>query len=229
MSVCKCCGKKLGILAGLNMLSEEYNEPICDACFYKFKTQLNILGQSKDIYSLEVNYENTIVLIRKCDFPEDAIKYILLYVESLKQAITKKLQQYIVEQSEETLRIEKELEQKLHLKKLLDNHKMTTGYTFDGYRIKSYNGVISGSVVLGTGFLSELGASISDLFGSQSELFSDKLETAREMALKNLVKKSIQNSGNAIIGIDFNYITFLNNMIGVVANGTSVVIEKIIE
>lgn len=115
----------------------------------------------------------------------------------------------------------------LQFKRLMDNHLMTTGYYFDGYRIKGYNGVISGSVVLGTGFLSEFGASISDLFGSQSELFSDKLETARELALKNLVKKSAQNSGNAIIGIDFDYITFSNNMIGVVANGTSVVVEKI--
>ena len=80
---------------------------------------------------------------------------------------------------------------------------------------------------MGTGFLSELGASISDLFGSQSEMFSMKLETARESALKNLVKKSVQSGGNAIIGIDFDYITFSNNMIGVVANGTSVEIEPI--
>lgn len=41
------------------------------------------------------------------------------------------------------------------------------------------------------------------------------------------MKKSAQNSGNAIIGIDFDYITFSNNMIGVVANGISVVVEKI--
>jgi uncharacterized protein YbjQ (UPF0145 family) len=54
-----------------------------------------------------------------------------------------------------------------------------------------------------------------------------KLETARESALKNLVKKSVQSGGNAIIGIDFDYITFSNNMIGVVANGTSVEIEPI--
>ena len=80
---------------------------------------------------------------------------------------------------------------------------------------------------MGTGFLSELGAGISDLFGSQSEMFSMKLETARESALKNLVKKSVQSGGNAIIGIDFDYITFSNNMIGVVANGTSVEIEPI--
>ena len=37
----------------------------------------------------------------------------------------------------------------------------------------------------------------------------------------------IDKGGNAIIGIDFDYITFSNNMIGVVANGTAVRIEKL--
>ena len=32
---------------------------------------------------------------------------------------------------------------------------------------------------------------------------------------------------NAVIGVDFDYLTFSNNMIGVVANGTAVNIEKI--
>lgn len=227
MATCKCCDKKLGLLVGSNKLSDEYDEPMCDGCFYKFKTQLNIVEQSKDKYCLEINYENAVATIKKCNFSEDSTNYILSFAESLKQTVLDKLQQDIVNKTEEALRVEKEVEQKLQFKRLMDNHLMTTGYYFDGYRIKGYNGVISGSVVLGTGFLSEFGASISDLFGSQSELFSDKLETARELALKNLVKKSAQNSGNAIIGIDFDYITFSNNMIGVVANGTSVVVEQI--
>ena len=39
--------------------------------------------------------------------------------------------------------------------------------------------------------------------------------------------KSADKGGNAIIGVDFDYITFHGNMIGVVANGTSVIIEKV--
>ena len=42
-----------------------------------------------------------------------------------------------------------------------------------------------------------------------------------------MILKSHELGGNAIIGVDFDYITFGNNMIGVVANGTSVVIEEI--
>jgi uncharacterized protein YbjQ (UPF0145 family) len=41
-----------------------------------------------------------------------------------------------------------------------------------------------------------------------------------------LIEKSVLVGGNAIIGVDFDYIMFSNNMIGVVANGTSVIIEE---
>ena len=103
---------------------------------------------------------------------------------------------------------------------------MTTGYDFVGYKIKKYIGIVSGQVVLGTGFLSELSASYSDFFGVQSQKFATKLEQAKNAALGILSEKSNNMGGNAIIGVDFDYITFHGNMIGVVANGTSVVIEE---
>ena len=44
--------------------------------------------------------------------------------------------------------------------------------------------------------------------------------------MNQLKENSILKGANAIIGIDIDYITFSNNMIGVVANGTTVIIEK---
>ena len=104
---------------------------------------------------------------------------------------------------------------------------LTTGYEFSGYRITKYNGIVSGQVVLGTGFLSEFSASFSDFFGSESYKFADKLEAAKNAAVERMVEKSIDAGGNALIGVDFDYITFHGNMIGVVANGTSVIVEKL--
>jgi uncharacterized protein YbjQ (UPF0145 family) len=49
----------------------------------------------------------------------------------------------------------------------------------------------------------------------------------KDAAIKKLTLKSAEKGGNAIIGIDFDYLTLISNMIGVVANGTSVKIEKI--
>lgn len=109
---------------------------------------------------------------------------------------------------------------------IIDNYMLTTGYDFDGYNIAKYIGVISGQVVLGTGFLSEFTASFADFFGVQSDKFATKLEEAKNAAVEKLIIKSAEKGGNAIIGVDFDYITFHGNMIGVVANGTSVVVEK---
>ena len=41
-----------------------------------------------------------------------------------------------------------------------------------------------------------------------------------------MLVNAYEKGGNAVIAIDFDYITFQNNMIGVIANGTSVVIER---
>ena len=82
---------------------------------------------------------------------------------------------------------------------------------------------------MGTGFASEFSASFSDFFGNSSDMFSNKLRQAKEAALEKLILKSVEVGGNAIIGVDFDYITFTGNLIGVVANGTSVLIEKLPE
>lgn len=107
------------------------------------------------------------------------------------------------------------------------NHMLTSGYNFEGYKITSYNGIVSGEIVMGTSFLSEFSASITDFFGSASEEFSIKMMQAKEMATSRMIDSSVAKNGNAIIGVDFDYTTFGNNMIGVSANGTSVVIEKV--
>lgn len=103
---------------------------------------------------------------------------------------------------------------------------LTTGFSFEGHTIRRYAGVISAQVVMGTGFLSELSASVSDFLGEENDAFAKKMERAKDAALTKLIEKSIEKGGNAIIGVDFDYITFSSNMIGVVTNGTSVVIEK---
>lgn len=80
----------------------------------------------------------------------------------------------------------------------------------------------SGEVVLGTGFLSEFSAAFNDFFGTQSNSFSNKLDGAKSAAIDKLLEKAVARGANAVIGIDFDYITFVNNMLGVIANGTLV-------
>ena len=109
----------------------------------------------------------------------------------------------------------------------IDSHQLTTAYSFEGYKITAHHGIISGDAVLGTGFASEFSAAFSDFFGTKSDAFAEKMIEVKNAAKQRLIIQSVQLGGNAIIGVDFDYVTFGNNMIGVSANGTSVTIEKI--
>jgi len=51
----------------------------------------------------------------------------------------------------------------------------------------------------------------------------------KNAAKQRLIIQSVNLGGNAVIGVDFDYINFSNNMIGVSANGTSVTIEEMEE
>lgn len=224
--VCINCGKKIGLmvkeppleLCGGHVLCDDCAEPIRRRIgkLYNLKTtaefneaKAEILQECKKHYSATVT-----------DAVEERINDI--YTNSLRT----QLEPEVV--AEENAQIEKaKREADLAFKKLAENQMLTTGYDFSGYKITKYTGIISGEVVLGTSFLSEFSASLSDLLGSQSWAFADKLDTAKKAAIDKLTYKSAEKGGNAVIGIDFDYITFANNMIGVVANGTSVVIEKI--
>lgn len=65
---------------------------------------------------------------------------------------------------------------------------LTSGYNFEGYRIKKYLGFCSGECALGTGFLSSLGAGIADILGSNSTAYKEKLAKAKSMAISELEK-----------------------------------------
>ena len=123
------------------------------------------------------------------------------------------------------------IEQDMEVNQFFDpnvkEHKLTTGYNFENHRITKYNGIVSGEVVLGTGFLADFKASFSDLFGTESKSYSNKLKEAKRLAIYDMITESLTLKGNAIIGITYNYVTFTGNMIGISVTGTSVNIEEI--
>ena len=74
-----------------------------------------------------------------------------------------------------------------------------------------------GETALGTGMFSEFFAGAADFFGTTSNKFADKLETAKNYAISALQEK-VRNAGaNAIIGLDVDYNMFMSNLIGVIA------------
>lgn len=114
---------------------------------------------------------------------------------------------------------------------------ITSGFNFEGYRITKYSGYISGDDVVqvdrGLDFLISRGT-------DTGSALSDALVKIRRNALRELKKAAYDLGCNAVIGVDFDYITLdpqTANIMGgttympyvfcVTANGNAVVIEKI--
>nr|WP_300838940.1 heavy metal-binding domain-containing protein [uncultured Acetatifactor sp.] len=123
-------------------------------------------------------------------------------------------------------RKQKALEIQRQYSERLENHMLTTGFSFEGYQIDKYFGIVTGETIMGTGYFSDLGASIADFFGVEASEYSQKLHAAKQAALSIMVKNSTDLGGNAIIGISYELMVFSGNMMGVSVTGTSVKIEK---
>ncbi|MBQ8143690.1 MAG: YbjQ family protein [Butyricicoccus sp.] len=197
---CLNCGKKIGTFSNDPFILSE-NHLICYECSEPIKHLTNALY---DVKTKDEFQRIASEILTKSDalFEPSVVKEIEGKIKSILSKNT-----YI--HSEDVI-----------------NYMMTTGSYFEGYEIKKYLGIVSGQVVLGTGFLSEFTAAFADFFGAKSDQFANKLESAKQAAVRRLVLKSEKLGGNALIGVEFDYITFAANMIGVVANGTSVIIEE---
>lgn len=110
-------------------------------------------------------------------------------------------------------------------RKEVKEHLLTNGFTFENKHIIQYIGLVSGEIVIGTGFISDFKANISDLFGIESQAYSDKIKQSKKAALYDMIIESVELGGNAVIGISYDFVLFSGNMIGVSVNGTSVKVK----
>lgn len=213
MANCGMCGKKMGLLE--NQYSEFQDDAgVCIQCHNTLKTVIypdivNMVneGQSDEAIMGSIKSKHA-SLVGNVIYLEKYIEHILIKLRGIDPDEEKRARLY-------------ELQQKA------DSMKITSGYTYEGYKINEYIGMISGETVIGTGLFSEFLASIDDLYGMESNSFSGKMRKVKENALIKLKMHAATVGANAIIGVDFDYITFSSNMIGVSANGTAVVIEKV--
>lgn len=118
----------------------------------------------------------------------------------------------------------------------LANIIITSGFTFDGYTITKYSGYISGdhAIEISRGTQGWFGGGVTNV----SQALMGSLVNLRREALAELKESAMALGCNAIIGVDFDYITLqpetrdkqgnqvlLNYVFGVTANGNAVVIE----
>lgn len=114
---------------------------------------------------------------------------------------------------------------------------ITSGFSFDGYRIVKYSGYISGDDAV------QISRGREGLFSSATdvgEALMSSLVSIRRKALSELKEAAYELGCNAVIGVDFDYLTldpetvnagggtlYLPYVFGVTANGNAVVIEPV--
>lgn len=199
---------------------------ICDKKF-AFMESKSILGYGMgDNETCDVCHEHKDNLRGNAEERKAAIEYLSEKIN--RPDIDPAVKEYILQafkSDEEKSKEQEEIKQRTE--RMHGEGLMTSGYNFEGYRITAYKGLVSGEVVLGTGMFSEMFASFSDLFGTESDAFQEKMIKAKKAAQARLLNQVIKVGGNAVIGVDYDYVTFANNMMGLSANGTAVIVEKI--
>ena len=196
-------------------------------------------GFDKDDFEQWVEHEKSIKKRYDDIVDSDVERAIELYKEYYYE---KQLNEYDSKTEEEKAEIQAAIisaEENKEKQQFIANMLITSGFNFDGYTITKYSGYISGDDAVSiprTGFFSA---------NNNCQNLTDALVKIRRQALKELKEAAYDLGCNAVIGVDFDYITlepehgdtilgtsastrtiYEPYVICVTANGNAVVIEK---
>ncbi len=173
------------------------------------------------------------VFIKKNNLPykETLFGEVIIEDDNIKECVNK-YKQYLIELPRKMAEKEFENEKK---KKAMAEMLITSGFNFDGYTITKYSGYISGDDAIAV----DRGISIFGEDGKVKDKLMESLVTIRRNALRELKEAAYALGCNAVIGVDFDYLTldpqtanivggttYQPYVFGVTANGNAVVIEK---
>ena len=220
---CMNCEKTMKLIDSNTISINGKYYDVCNKCYEQINKMHNLVKNSKTSDELLKNKEKVFIILNDEQYNDLIKENILNFLIPLSE---KRIKDSEEKKKADIALQEAKAKQKKEFIEKVKHFKVTSGYNFEGYNIKNYIGIVSGEVVIGTGYFSEFLASASDLFGTTSTAFSDKMGLVKDKALEILIQKAISKGANAVIGIDFDYLTFANNMMGVSANATAVVIEE---
>lgn len=105
---------------------------------------------------------------------------------------------------------------------------ITTTESVEGRRITGYLGIVSGEAVMGTNFLRDFFASITDVLGGRSGSYEKELRRAKASAIEEMAEEAKDLGADAVVAVDLDY-EFMGagdrSMLMVTANGTAVKLE----
>ncbi len=99
---------------------------------------------------------------------------------------------------------------------------VTTTPDIQGQTIREYLGIVVGESILATNILRDIMAGLRDVVGGRSGAYEQKMQEARDIAVKEMMEKAQAMGADAVVGVDIDYETIGNNMLMVSASGTAV-------
>ncbi len=106
---------------------------------------------------------------------------------------------------------------------------ITTGPSFEGYRITEYKGIVFEETIAGIGLetvVKSVGDILAPFTGSQMYAYTERINELKTKLINSLMVKASLLGANAIIAIDFENTFPANNAIMISANGTAVIVER---
>jgi len=99
---------------------------------------------------------------------------------------------------------------------------VTTTHDIQGRLVQEYLGIVIGETIVATSIFRDVMAGLRDIVGGRSGAYEQKMQEARDTAIREMTERAEALGADAIVGVDIDYETVGNNMMMVSASGTAV-------
>jgi uncharacterized protein YbjQ (UPF0145 family) len=103
---------------------------------------------------------------------------------------------------------------------------VTTTFSFEGYRIKEYRGLVRGITVRSPTIAQGIMGGLKNIIGGQIGAYTQMCEQTRKQAYDLMVQHATELGANAVVGLRYDASDVVERATEVLCYGTAVVIEK---
>jgi len=106
---------------------------------------------------------------------------------------------------------------------------VTTTFSFEGYRIREYKGVVRGIIVRAPTIAQGIVGGLKGLIGGQIGAYAEMCEQARQQAYELMIQHAAEAGANGVVGLRYDASEVGGKAVAteVLCYGTAVVIETI--
>lgn len=229
---CYFCGKTIGFLDGYKQLNGT-NDCICPKCDDLVSDYINRMWNSSDIEEINTIKDEAVGFLasKKYSIPQadKLIEYVYREYNSIQKKCEEKKKGDSSQQEQLYSNLSPETNES-NCRMINKDFIAVTSNRIEGYRIKEYRGIATGTAVMGKGALTGIGD-----FGNENRKLSSKIDEVKNLAIDYAIENAISMGGNALIAtnVSFNTISSPGGVISatsvsivVMVSGTAVTIEK---